>query len=231
MLNGTNCLLSTSLASAMMARRYNRGHIFYMPGDPGDTIFLLKAGRVQQYHLSLAGRKLVTAVLEPGDIFGATTLARERHYLFAEALDDCVALVLDCWRARELLLRDPETIFLLIDRLIQRLGRAHEKLEALIFEPIPVRLARCLMEIAEDGVVQGYSHEDLSEFLGTYRETVTMVLNRFKEEGLIELGRRRIRLLDCQGLMRVASGENGTRFGSVTQDRVMETAEPLVAVA
>jgi CRP-like cAMP-binding protein len=205
MLNGTTHPALAGLVSRMIEQRYDKGYIFYMPGDPADTLFCLKVGRVQQYHLSPDGRKLVTTTLGPGDVFGITTLAEnQRHHLFAETLDDCVVLVLDRWQVRQLLLREPQTVLLLINQLARRLSHAQDKLHELVFEPIPVRLARCLLEIAENGIVEGYSHQEIGEILGTYRETVTVALNRFKEGGLIDLGRCRIRILDPTGLHRIA---------------------------
>ncbi|MBI3968350.1 MAG: winged helix-turn-helix domain-containing protein, partial [Chloroflexi bacterium] len=41
---------------------------------------------------------------------------------------------------------------------------------------------------------------DLAELVGTYRETVTLTLGDFRDRGLIEIGRRRIKLLDPAGL-------------------------------
>lgn len=231
MLNGTNDPALAKLASKMMERHYDKGQLFYMPDDPGDTVFLLRAGRVQQYHLSLDGRKLVTAVLNPGDVFGATTLANgHRHHLFAEALDDCVVHVLDRRRVRELLLREPKTTLLLINRLAQRLSHAEEKLQALAFEPIRVRLARCLIESAENGAVEGYTHQEISELVGGYRETITMALNRFKEEGLIDIDRRRITILDCAGLHRIVNGEDVTQRGSAIRERTMLAIEPQLGI-
>ncbi len=46
----------------------------------------------------------------------------------------------------------------------------------------------------------GLSHQDLAERLGTYRETVSQVVGRFRDEGLIAVGQRYIRILDRTGL-------------------------------
>ncbi|RME43126.1 MAG: Crp/Fnr family transcriptional regulator [Chloroflexi bacterium] len=222
MLNENGTLALGELAYITIERRYRKGHILYMPGDPADTIFLLKAGRVQQYHLSLEGRKLVTVVLKPGDIFGATAVTNgHRRHVFAEALDDCVVSMLDRHQVKELLLREPRAALLFINKLVCRLNRAEKKLEELVFEPIPVRLARCLLEAAENDVVDGFSHQDISEMLGAYRETVTVILNQFKERGLICIERRRIVIRDRAGLHHVAYGDEMPDPGSRTDGRAM----------
>ncbi len=239
MLNQTDNQLLTKLASEMEERRYTKGYLFCIPGDPADTLFLVRAGRIQQYHLSPGGRKLVTNVLEPGDVFGITTLTQERHHhLFAEALDDCVVLTLNGRQAREFLLREPRLALWLIARLTQRLGRAVDLLQALAFESIPVRLAHCLVEMADNGVVEGYTHQDISEFLGTHRENITAALHFFKEQSLIDIERRRITVLDIAGLSRFANGGKTvarpdaiTLDGTVTRDQAVLVAEPQTMAA
>ena len=47
------------------------------------------------------------------------------------------------------------------------------------------------------------SHDELAALVGTYRETITTVLRRLQRDGLVELGRRSVRLLDVDGLARL----------------------------
>jgi CRP/FNR family transcriptional regulator, cyclic AMP receptor protein len=81
---------------------------------------------------------------------------------------------------------------------------AERQLEALAFKPVLPRLADLLRREARDGLVVGLSHQDLGERLGVYRETVTEALNELKAAGLLEIGRRRIRLLDEARLREIA---------------------------
>jgi CRP-like cAMP-binding protein len=53
-------------------------------------------------------------------------------------------------------------------------------------------------------LVVGLSHQDLGERLGVYRETVTEALSELKTAGLLEIGRRRLRLLDEARLQEIA---------------------------
>jgi len=51
-------------------------------------------------------------------------------------------------------------------------------------------------------LVDGLSHHDVGDMVGAYRETVTKVLDEFQVAGYVELGRRRIRVVDRHGLPR-----------------------------
>jgi CRP/FNR family transcriptional regulator len=72
-------------------------------------------------------------------------------------------------------------------------------LENIAFKSIPARLAGLLLRLSserENNEIRGFTHQDFSEMLGTYRETITQTLNDFKAQGLIDIGRKRILLLD-----------------------------------
>ena len=66
------------------------------------------------------------------------------------------------------------------------------------------RLASVLLRLAAepDSLVDGLSHHDVGDMVGAYRETVTKVLDEFQVAGYVELGRRRIRVVDRHGLPR-----------------------------
>lgn len=203
------------LSARMTTRRYEEGRILYMPGDRCKTLFLLDEGRVHLYHLSLDGRKFVVNVLQPGDVFGAVTLSPNYHHrVFAETVDECAIRTLNVSYARELVLREPQAALLIINHLGQQLTHVEDKLETMVFEPLAVRLARYMVECAEDNVVNNHTHQELGEIVGAYRESITVTLNRFKAEGLIEMDRRCIKIVDATRLTTLARGKSDSGSAS-----------------
>ena len=68
------------------------------------------------------------------------------------------------------------------------------------------RMASLLLELADGkDTVSGLTQQEMAEILGVYRETVTVTLADLKRAKLIEVGRRRIRLLDSAGLSKLES--------------------------
>jgi len=179
-----------------------RGRVFYRPDETGEVVFILKRGRVDLYRIAPDGRKLVVATLGPHTIFGEMGLLGQAMYgCYAEAAEDSLICVLSRADLQALVRRNPEVGLRLLAELGDRLRRREEALEALAFRGLPARLAALLLREADAyGTVAGYTHQELAERLGTYRETVSQLLGRFRSEGLVAVEPKRIRLLDPDGL-------------------------------
>ena len=185
-----------------------RGRILYMPEDTSEVLFLLKEGRVQLYRISPDGKKLVIGTIAPGAIFGEMALIGQgMHNTFAEATEDCVLLVMSREDVERLLVTKPMVALRIFEELGSRLKETESRLEEIAFKGIPARLASLLLQLAAergDDTITGMTHQDLGEQIGTYRETTTQTLNTFKADGLIEIGRKRITILDREGLEFIA---------------------------
>jgi CRP/FNR family cyclic AMP-dependent transcriptional regulator len=187
-----------------------RGRVFYEPEDVSEVLFLIREGRVQLYRISPEGKKLVIATLGPGALFGEMALLGQKmHNAFAEALDDCQIFVMSRADLERLILSQPSVGRRVLETTGKRLRDAEQRLEDMAFKSIPSRLASLLIRLsAEQGSdeIVGLTHQDLAETVGTYRETATQVLNDMKADGLIEIGRKRIRILDRAQLEALAQG-------------------------
>lgn len=185
-----------------------RGRVFYRPEEPGEVLFILKEGRVQLYRISPEGKKLVITTLGPHTLFGEMALlGTKMHNTFAEAIDDCLICVMSRTDLERLILNKPQVALRILEVTGKRLREAEERLENMAFKGIPARLASLLLRLAEEqgnDEIAGLTHQDLAESVGTYRETATQVLNDLKAQGLIEIGRKRIKVLDVARLSEIA---------------------------
>ncbi len=181
------------------------GRVFYGPEEAGEVLFLLKKGRVQLYRLSPEGKKLVVSILEPGAIFGEMSLIGQgMHNTFAEAIEECTLCVMSRLDVEHLLVNKPQVSLRIMEVMARRLKEAESNLEDMAFKSIPARLASLLIKLSAsqstNGDVDGYTHQDLAEMIGTYRETTTQTLNDFKNQGWINIERKRIEILDQPAL-------------------------------
>ena len=184
-----------------------RGRVFYNPDEPAEVLLILKKGEVAISRISPDGRKLVLDTLGAGSVFGEMAIVGQRmHATFAEALTDCVICVMSRAEVEELLLSDPRVAVRIVQALSERLARAEERLEEMAFVSVPARLEAMLLRLALDSdwrgrpILAGLTHQQLAELVGASRETVTLTLNQFRNDGLIEISRKRITIVDRDGL-------------------------------
>jgi CRP/FNR family cyclic AMP-dependent transcriptional regulator len=185
-----------------------KGKIFYMPEDTSEVLFLLRQGRVQLYRISPDGKKLVIGTVGPGAVFGEMALIGQgMHNSFAEAIEDCVLCIMNRDDVERLLATKPRVALRIFETLGRRLKEAEARLEEIGFRGIPARLASLILQLADQqgsDTITGLTHQDLGEQIGTYRETTTQTLSTFKSQGLIDIGRKRITILDRKALQRIA---------------------------
>ena len=191
----------------MSVRHVEKGRIIYMPEDAGGMLFILKQGRIQLYRLSADGRKLVLSILAPGGIFGEMSMVGQGLYqTFAEAAEDSVICMLNRQDLERLILDYPQIALRLVNVIGQRLAETESRLKDVAFKSVPARIASLLLQLAGTGrlEVDGFTHQEISEIVGTYRETTTQTLNEFRAQGLILIGRKHIEILDMEGLSKAA---------------------------
>ena len=184
----------------------SRGRVFFTPGETGEVLFILKAGRVNLYRMTSEGKKLVIATIAPGTVFGEMSLIGQGMFdSFAEAADDCTLCVMSRVDVERLLREHPTVSVRLLELLARRLQETQELLADVAYKSVPARIAATLLRLSgDDGEPVRLSHQDIAEMVGTYRETATRILNELRADGLIELKRMRILVRDRARLDAVA---------------------------
>lgn len=179
-----------------------RGRVFYGPGDQGEVLFILKDGRVQISRMTEDGRKLATAILEPGAIFGEMPmLSQHMQDSTAEALDDCLICVMSRHDLEAMIRTNPQVALNIIHDLASRVRNLESRLEVQALQSVSERLAATLLRLAGDSQeIAGASHQQIGEAIGASRETVTRTLGDFRSRGLIDLARALITIRDRAGL-------------------------------
>jgi CRP-like cAMP-binding protein len=187
---------------------YSAGHIFYAPEDYSERLLILRRGRVRIYKLSPEGRAMTLLVLEPPSIFGEMMLVEQwTQDSFAEAMIDCNVGALGRSDLREALKRYPAVALRFMETMSWRLRSLESKLADVAFKSVPQRLATVLLNLADiqptgatPPAVVRYTHQQLAEMIGSYRETVTKAIGEFREAGLIRVDEEAIYLTDMAQL-------------------------------
>lgn len=192
---------------ALVAHSFRAGQTVAEPDVLSRNLFTLMKGRVQLIREGPNGRRLAIATLGPGAVFGEGALLGAIDWnVKAVALTDCIVWMVPAPQAEALAFRHPALSWGLLQTVGHRLAQVENRMEEVAYKRLPERLAGLLLELANGGrLIRGTSHQSLADMLGTYRETISAILRNFKDEGLVELGYRKIELRDMQRL-RMAAG-------------------------
>jgi CRP-like cAMP-binding protein len=201
------------IASGTRVRR-RRGERLFRQGVAAQFFYVLDQGRVKLTQLTADGELVLLRLVVPGEAFGGVAALGQRTYpVSAEAGEDCAALR---WNGRtmdRLLRRHPQLAMNFIAFLAERLHEMQARYEELATEQVEQRLARTLLRLVrragrrvERGVLLDVplTRQELAEMTGSSLFTVSRVLNRWQDAGVIELRRRRILVLHPHGLVGIA---------------------------
>jgi CRP-like cAMP-binding protein len=187
------------------ALNIERGQLVATPDDLAHKMYVLMSGRVNLICTNNEGRRLVIATLEPGAIFGEGALdSSSDPNTFVEAAEASSVWIIPSSEARNLTIQYPILGWGLLQTYGERLLQVENSLEDVAYKKLPERLAMLLLDLADEhGAIKGVSHQSLADHLGTYRETVSAILRDFKRQGMVELGYRRINLVDREMLQEI----------------------------
>lgn len=186
-------------------KQYPKGSVILFEDDPGDALFLVRRGRVKVVLLGEDGREVILGLLGVGEHFGELSLIddqpRSAHVI---AMEDSTMLVLrrDDFRGR--VEASPVVAWALLQELSRRLRRADEKIGTLVLLDVPGRIARLLLDTAEecgsDLLDKPLTHQTIAQVIGASRETVSRALREFQDSGWVATEGRRLRLLNREAL-------------------------------
>ncbi|MCB9140528.1 MAG: Crp/Fnr family transcriptional regulator [Caldilineaceae bacterium] len=193
--------------AAISTQRFERGDLVASADELGSNMYVLMDGRVHMVCTNNEGRRLVIATLEAGAIFGEGALDNPGDpSVFVEAATPISVWTVPAGQARNLTMQYPILGWGMLQTYGERLLQVENSLEDVAYKKLPERLAALLLDLSdyENGLIKGVSHQSLADHLGTYRETVSAILRDFKRQDLVELGYRRINVLDAEELKDIA---------------------------
>jgi len=199
------------LAGRCLTRTYGAGHVLFTTGEPCRGLYIVESGRVRIFRTSPAGREQVLHTEGPGRPVAELPLLDGGPYP-ASAMTDVESRLVFVPRPEfEALYRaNPDVAEAVIRELGKRLRHLVHVTETLAFRDVAARLASFLAEYAEQHgevtaggteIVLNRTREELSQELGTARESVSRALKQLTEKGMIQpLARRRMRIPDVARL-------------------------------
>lgn len=193
----------SALSPRLRERRFTRHRILFFEGEPAEHLWVVRSGEVRLYKASPSARVATLEHLLPGEAFGVLSAGEEVYPASAEALTDGSAWCLPREVFLSLLAEEPRLAVEVLRIVSRRLHGAHERLRAFAHDPVPARLARALLETADNGSAH-VTRRVLAEAAGTTVETTIRVLRGFEKQGILRGSVGRLDLLDEEALRRIA---------------------------
>jgi CRP/FNR family putative post-exponential-phase nitrogen-starvation transcriptional regulator len=211
-----NSLLSADLVKMLRPLQREPGQLVIGAGDPvRDLLFFVK-GRIKIYSTMENGQRLLAAVYRPFDVLGEVELfTSERYALSVEALTETVCLSLPVTAIKKNADRNVRLFMYLCARLGAKLKDRIIAESINLRYPVENRLASYLMA-STDGEGWILGTEDLGEladYLGASYRQLGRVVRRFRDAGILDRTRGRIRVVNRPRLKPLA-GDLYIRTGS-----------------
>ena len=183
---------------------YRRGQVIYDQDQPSTSIYLVIDGKVKVCRMADDGRQVVVDIYQADEFFGESAfLSASTRDEQALALEGTKVMTWTTAEIEDLVTHRPRLAIALLQILVQRSIEFGNRIESFSVDNIARRLARTLIRFserlghgAEDGSVQmmPFTHELLSQYVGTSREIVTHYMNQFRRQGYLRYSRKGIML-------------------------------------
>jgi len=203
------------LAVYRTANHYNRKQIIFYEGNPALGLFCIRSGKVKLYKSNPEGKQQILRILKEGDTIGQSSLfSNQPLQATAEAIEDSEVCFLDKTGFLLILKNNSSVALKLLRGLSQELIQAEGKALDLAYKSARVRFAELLLTFKEAfGVSEkgsqrlniSLSREELAQTVGTTVETLVRLLSEFRKDGLIEVDKRNISILEPEKLLELTS--------------------------
>lgn len=192
-------------------RLIKKGTVLFNPGDPLQGVYFIKEGFIKLYEVSEDGKETIIYLTGPGNMLSLRAIISKEQtaHQYTEAITDVVLYTMTMQEFFAVLVDNPEHIIDLVHVLIDRLNHAERRVEEFVAGNATLRVANFLYDAAmrfgqKKGkqilFPVGLTHQRIAEFVGAYRETVTLALNKLQKEKLIKTSWGKIVILNLNKL-------------------------------
>jgi CRP/FNR family transcriptional regulator, cyclic AMP receptor protein len=198
------------LASISLIKNIPPGEYVIHEGDDAQSAFFVLSGKLEVVRMALSGREQVLALLSPGQGFNTAPLFLDEKHNPASVrvVVDSQVMIIPARHFLALLSEIPSFNKLVMRDYSEHLKQLTSKVEELGLYSVRARLVRFLLEQVDrkDPTVR-WTQDEIARHIGTVRDVVGRCLRDLEAEGLIQLQRQQIHLIDRTALQKIAESE------------------------
>ncbi|WP_334128091.1 Crp/Fnr family transcriptional regulator [Sneathiella sp.] len=206
-----------ALVAMAMPRHYSEGASVFRQGEAAHSFFLLLDGVIRVVKITPAGEQVIARYIPSGQLFGiAQALRLDAYPANAIAAIDCLALAWpgSAWTA--IVERFPPFAASTYQTVGLRLQETQDQLVELATKRVGQRVAGALLRLGNDTgrrtpdgiqITVPLSRQDVAEMAGTTLHTVSRLLSRWEENGIVRSSRLSVVIKDASALAKIADAE------------------------
>jgi len=216
------------IVSCGRARTFARNELLYAQGQPMRSLIFLQSGSVKHTQLSANGDEVLLWMSGSGEALNVQTETTSYgHSCSARAMEQCNALVWDYTRLRTLLDQYPQIRKNISQILASQIEELEERFRELATETVAKRLALMLLrltrqvgKVSDEGMQIFLSREELGQMTGTTLFTISRILSKWADQGIVVPRREAVLVSNPKGLESISDEpesflENGDGVATV----------------
>lgn len=196
------------IASCAHIRTYARDELLFMQGQPVRSMVLIQSGSVKLTQLSANGNEVILWMNGSGEAMGVHADSPScSHTCSARAMEQCKALVWEYTRLQMLVAEYPQLRRNISQILASRLQELEERFREIATEKVARRLALALSRLMKqvgkktpEGIEISLSREELAQLTGTTLFTISRILSKWADAGVVTPRREAVLIRDRERL-------------------------------
>lgn len=203
--------LLREVADHIERKYFKKGELIFQVGELSDRLYIINSGRVKIYNYTRDGKEQILYILNEGDFIGEMSLLKTGSFEFnAMALEDTSLCIISKQHFDSIIKKNPDITIKILEALHDRIIKLETLVQNLNTKEIEPRIATILLgflkesgKTAVDGVVLELplNREEMGNFIGTTRETISRKLTAMQDEGILEFeGNKKVIIRDIHAL-------------------------------
>jgi len=195
---------------------YKRGSVIYHEGSRTNGFYCINSGVLKIFKTGIDGREQIIAFAKKGGIIGyRSILSSELACSSAKVIEDATLCFIPGETLISLVKTNGNFSMSIMQQTCKELGEANSFITDIAQKTVRERLAEVLLnlkdifELDNEQVLQiSLTREELANIVGTATESVIRLLSEFKQDKLIDLNGRKIKVLDIKRLEKISNAFN-----------------------
>ena len=193
-----------ALAASANWKVYPQDSVIFWEGDIETNLFYLQYGWLKVIKSGPDGREQILRFLGPGEIFNEIgVFAKRPNPATAMALEEAGIWLIPRTALEQILFTHPHTALQIMENMAERFASLVTLTADLSLRTVEARLAKMLLEQADDNVIPRHrwaTQSELAAHLGTVPDVLSRILRELSKAGLVEIDKQEFRILDRSGL-------------------------------